>query len=308
MSFAGGKKRGKLEQVGKVGKANTGTTIRFWPDPQYFDSAKFSISRLKHACVRKPCCVRASSCGSRSRSRKEKQKWCYSGGLEEYLLEAIRRYGTAAAGAVLRRASPATTRLSTGHWPGQSRAGRPSPRATSTSFPTPQGGTHVNGLRTGLTNAIREFCDFRNFMPRGVSLAPEDVWDGVNFVLSAKLEDPQFSGQTKERLSSRESAAFMCGRYQGQLRDLAEPASRDRRPDCAARHRQGAATPESGQESRSQESRLRSGAAGQARRLHVAGAGALRTVPRRGRFRRAAPPNRHVIAIRRRSCRCGARS
>ena len=78
-------------------------------------------------------------------------------------------------------------------------------------IPTPLGGTHVNGLRTGLTNALREFCDFRNLLPRGVSIIPEDVWDGLNFVLSAKLEDPQFSGQTKERLSSRESAAFVTG-------------------------------------------------------------------------------------------------
>ena len=77
--------------------------------------------------------------------------------------------------------------------------------------PTPQGGTHVNGLRTGLTNAVREFCEFRSLLPRGISLAPEDIWDGLNFVLSAKLEDPQFSGQTKERLSSRESAAFVAG-------------------------------------------------------------------------------------------------
>ena len=78
-------------------------------------------------------------------------------------------------------------------------------------IPTPQGGTHVNGMRTGLTNALREFCDFRSLLPRGVSLAPEDVWDGLSFVLSAKLEDPQFSGQTKERLSSRESATFVAG-------------------------------------------------------------------------------------------------
>ena len=77
--------------------------------------------------------------------------------------------------------------------------------------PTAQGGTHVNGLRTGLTNALREFCEFRSLLPRGVSIAPEDVWDGLSFVLSAKLEDPQFSGQTKERLSSREAAAFIAG-------------------------------------------------------------------------------------------------
>ena len=95
-------------------------------------------------------------------------------------------------------------------------------------IPTAQGGTHVNGLRTGLTNAIREFCDFRNLLPRGVAIAPEDVWDGLNFVLSTKMEDPQFSGQTKERLSSRESAAFISGCNQGRVRDLVESTSGNR--------------------------------------------------------------------------------
>ena len=78
-------------------------------------------------------------------------------------------------------------------------------------IPTAQHGTHVNGLRTGLTEALREFCDFRNLLPRGVKLAPEDVWDRVTFVLSMKMTDPQFSGQTKERLSSRQAAAFVEG-------------------------------------------------------------------------------------------------
>ena len=77
--------------------------------------------------------------------------------------------------------------------------------------PTPQGGTHVNGFRAGLTEALREYCEFRSLLPRGVRLAPEDVWDCVSFVLSVKMEEPQFSGQTKERLSSRECAAFVSG-------------------------------------------------------------------------------------------------
>ncbi|MDH5777218.1 MAG: toprim domain-containing protein, partial [Gammaproteobacteria bacterium] len=78
-------------------------------------------------------------------------------------------------------------------------------------IPTVQGGTHVNGLRTGLTEAVREFCEFRNLVPRGVKISPDDVWDKVNYILSIKITDPQFSGQTKERLSSRESAAFVSG-------------------------------------------------------------------------------------------------
>ncbi len=210
MSFAGGKKRGKLEEVGTVGKANTGTTIRFWPDPQYFDSPKVSVSRLKHALRAKAVLCPGLTVRLKIEKPKEKLEWCYSGGLEEYLLEAI-------GGVEVLPAEPYSGSISGKNeavdwalaWAVQ--GGQTVTESYVNLIPTPQGGTHVNGLRTGLTNALREFCDFRNLLPRGVSIAPEDVWDGLNFVLSAKLEDPQFSGQTKERLSSRESAAFIAG-------------------------------------------------------------------------------------------------
>ncbi len=210
MSFAGGKKRGKLEVVGKVGKANTGTTIRFWPDSKYFDSTKFSVSRLKYILRAKAVLCPGLTVRLTVEKPKEKVEWCYSGGLEEYLLEAI-------GGGELVPAEPFSGSLAGNNeavdwalaW--QLGEGQSVTESYVNLIPTPQGGTHVNGLRTGLTNAMREFCDFRNLLPRGVALAPEDVWDGLNFVLSAKLEDPQFSGQTKERLSSRESAAFVTG-------------------------------------------------------------------------------------------------
>ncbi|MDJ0760419.1 MAG: DNA topoisomerase IV subunit B [Woeseiaceae bacterium] len=210
MSFAGGKKRGKLEVVGKVGKANTGTTIRFWPDAQYFDSAKISVSRLKHALRAKAVLCPGLRVRLKVEKPQEKVEWCYAGGLEEYLLEAT-------GGGELLPAEPFSGSISTDSegvdwalvW--QAEGGQAITESYVNLIPTAQGGTHVNGLRTGLTNAIREFCDFRNLLPRGVSIAPEDVWDGLNFVLSTKIEDPQFSGQTKERLSSRESAAFISG-------------------------------------------------------------------------------------------------
>lgn len=210
LSFAGGKKRGKLEVVGQVGKANTGTTIRFWPDPQYFDSPKVSVSRLKHALRAKAVLCPGLTVRLEVEKPKEKVEWLYSGGLEEYLLEAI-------GGLEHVPAAPFGGSLAGSHeavdwalvWLTESS------QVVQESYvnlvPTPQGGTHVNGLRTGLTNALREFCEFRNLLPRGVQLSPEDVWDGLSFVLSAKLENPQFSGQTKERLSSRESAAFVTG-------------------------------------------------------------------------------------------------
>ncbi len=210
LSFAGGRKRGKLEVVGTVGKANTGTTIRFWPDPGYFDSPKFSLARLKHALRAKAVLCPGLTVRLKVEQPKENIEWCYSGGLEEYLLEAID-------GGEHLPAEPFSGALAGKHeavdwalvW--LTGDGQSVTESYVNLVPTPQGGTHVAGLRTGLTNALREFCDFRSLLPRGVSLAPEDVWDGLSFVLSAKLEDPQFSGQTKERLSSRQSAAFVTG-------------------------------------------------------------------------------------------------
>ena len=210
MSFAGGKKRGKLEVVGKVGKANTGTTIRFWPDPKYFDSAKFSLSRLKHALKAKAVLCPGLCVRLKVEKPAEKHEWLYTGGLEEYLLEAIgsgeRLPAEPFSGSMRGNNESVDWALA---WLAD--GGQQVTESYVNLIPTAQGGTHVNGLRTGLTNAIREFADFRSLLPRGVSIAPEDVWDGLNFVLSAKLEDPQFSGQTKERLSSRESAAFVAG-------------------------------------------------------------------------------------------------
>jgi topoisomerase-4 subunit B len=210
LSFSGGKKSGKMEVVGTVGKANTGTTIRFWPDPKYFDSATISVSKIKHALKAKAVLCPGLIVKLKVAKPKEQLEWCYQGGLEEYLLEAM---GTGEhlpaesfAGA-LNGTNEAVDWALAWHADG----GQAVTESYVNLVPTAQGGTHVNGLRTGLTNAIREFCDFRSLLPRGVSIAPEDVWDGLNFVLSVKLEDPQFSGQTKERLSSRESAGFVTG-------------------------------------------------------------------------------------------------
>ena len=210
MSFAGGNKRGKLEVVGSVGKANTGTTIRFWPDAQYFDTTKFGVKALQHALRAKAVLCPGLKVTLKVEQTNEKIEWQYSGGLEEYLLEAIEGAETlpsnAFSGAVAGNSEAVDWAMA---W--TTDGGASVQESYVNLIPTPQGGTHVNGLRTGLTNALREFCDFRNLLPRGVSIAPEDVWDGLSFVLSTKLENPQFSGQTKERLSSRESAAFVAG-------------------------------------------------------------------------------------------------
>jgi len=210
MSFSGGKKQGDLENVGSVGKANTGTTIRFWPDPQYFDSSNISASKLQHALKAKAVLCPGLKVTLKIEKTGEKEEWQYTEGLEEYLIEAIGETkhipDSPFSGSVTGENEAVDWALV---W--LTEEGNNLSESYVNLIPTAQGGTHVNGLRTGLANALREFCEFRSLLPRGVSLAPEDVWDDVNFVLSVKLEDPQFSGQTKERLSSRESAAFVTG-------------------------------------------------------------------------------------------------
>lgn len=214
LSFKSGKKTGKLEVVGKVAQRNTGTTIRFWPDASYFDTAAFSVSRLLHALRAKAVLcpgLKISFTIEKNKDKKEeKHEWLYEGGLEEYLLEELGKVQTLPAepfgGSFKGNSEEVDWALVWADGDAQSVS-----ESYVNLIPTPQGGTHVNGLRTGLTEAMREYCEIRSLLPRGVRIAPEDVWDGVSFVLSAKMEEPQFSGQTKERLSSRESAAFVSG-------------------------------------------------------------------------------------------------
>ena len=210
IGFKDGEKTTALKQTGEVGKKNSGTTLRFWPNPKYFDSPTFSVSRLQHV-----LCAKAVLCpGLRVKfyieKTKESLEWFYEDGLADYLMETL-------SGFELLPPQPVFNSLQGEHeavdwaviWLPQ--GGESITESYVNLIPTSQGGTHVNGLRTGITDAIREFCEFRSLLPRGVKLAPDDVWDKVSYVLSVKMEEPQFSGQTKERLSSRETAAFVSG-------------------------------------------------------------------------------------------------
>lgn len=211
MSFANAKRRGKLKVIGKVGKGNTGTTLRFWPDPKYFDSTAFSIPRLKHVLRAKAVLCPGLDVRLEVEKPKEKHHWHYSGGLEEYLKETL---GTKSEWLPEEPfTGTLTAKREAVEWAVVWRIDAVAPVSESyvNLIPTVQGGTHVNGLRAGLTEALREFCDFRNLLPRGLKVAPEDVWEGVAYVLAVKMEDPQFSGQMKERLGSRECAGFVSG-------------------------------------------------------------------------------------------------
>jgi topoisomerase-4 subunit B len=210
MAFAGGEKISELEEVGSVGRNNTGTRLHFWPDPGYFDSPKFSLRQLTHLLRAKAVLCPGLTVRFRDEASGEEQVWCYQDGLQDYLRQALEGVATLPDQPFVGNMKAATEAASWAVvWLPE--AGDPVSESYVNLIPTVQGGTHVNGLRTGLTEAVREFCEFRNLLPRGVKLAPEDVWARASWILSVKLLDPQFSGQTKERLSSRECAAFVSG-------------------------------------------------------------------------------------------------
>jgi topoisomerase-4 subunit B len=207
MAFEHGDKVSPLEIIGSVPKKRTGTTLRFWPEAKYFDTPKISLSKLRHLLRAKAVLCAGLSVKLTDVASGEVNEWYFEDGLRDYLRGE------------LDGAEALPNELFVHHMARDvegvevALAWLPEGELVQESYvnliPTAQGGTHVNGLRTGLTTAIREFCDIRNLLPRGVKLAPEDVWERLAFVLSARLQDPQFAGQTKERLSSRQTAGMV---------------------------------------------------------------------------------------------------
>ena len=214
MEFANGEKLSDLKQIDTVGKRNTGTTVRFIANEKYFDSIKISISKLKHVLRAKAVLcsglkvefVDKSSGANPSTG----EVWFYQDGLVDYLTQSTADWQVLPvepfSGSVEENGEAVDWAV---QWLPE--GGEITAESYVNLIPTPQGGTHVAGLRTGLLEALREFCEFRNLLPRGLKLTAEDVWEKCSFVLSSKLLDPQFSGQTKERLSSRQCAAFVSG-------------------------------------------------------------------------------------------------
>ena len=210
MAFEGGEKVEDLAVAGTCGKRNTGTQIRFDPDPQYFDSPNFSMPRLIHVLRAKAVLCPGLRVTLLDEKKNERSEWFYEDGISDYLMDATIDYPVI------------PEKPFTYHFSGETEAvdwaiqwlpegGDVVAESYVNLIPTAQGGTHVNGLRSGLLEALREFCELRSLLPRGVKLTAEDIWDRCCFVLSSKLQDPQFSGQTKERLSSREAAGFVSG-------------------------------------------------------------------------------------------------
>lgn len=211
MDFANGEKQTELIKISTINKNHSGTSIKFLPNYKYFDSPNISVLNLKHVLHAKSILCPGLKLSLKHEPTEESWVWCYKNGLKEYLLEYMN-------GVEIYPSTPFIAKSSTDHeaieW-GMVWTTEKLDQAINESYvnlvPTPQGGTHVNGLRAGLTEAMREFCEFRNLLSRGVKIAPEDVLENCHYVLSIKLTHPQFSGQTKERLSSRECLSFVSG-------------------------------------------------------------------------------------------------
>ena len=207
--FADGHKQSELKQIGKVGKRNSGTLIHFWPDAQFFDSVKFSVRQLKHVLRAKAVLSPGLKISLMLEADPEQnESWLYEDGLRDYLLDELGEIPLVPA------------ELFSGNFSDEDKqvewvvawlpeAGDLVTESYVNLIPTSLGGTHSNGLRSGLIDAVREFCEFRNLLPRGVKLSPDDVWARCSYVLSLHMTEPQFSGQTKERLSSRDAAGFV---------------------------------------------------------------------------------------------------
>ncbi|WP_044407742.1 DNA topoisomerase IV subunit B [Thiomicrospira microaerophila] len=210
IAFEQGALASPLTVTGKVGKKNTGTWLKFWPEATFFDSAKYALTRLKHLLRAKAVLCPGLTVNFHDEVSGEKLSWFYEDGLRDYLnqaLDGLERLPMEGFVGSQTSDNEAVSwalawMMDSGEVPNESYVNL---------IPTPQGGTHVNGLRQGATDAVREFCEFRNLIPRGVKLSPDDVWQNVAFVLSAKVREPQFAGQTKERLSSRECVPFISG-------------------------------------------------------------------------------------------------
>ncbi|MCC5797051.1 MAG: DNA topoisomerase IV subunit B [Methylophaga sp.] len=212
IAFEHGQLVDPLTETGTVGKRNTGTSVRFWPEASFFDTSKFLVSRLRHVLRAKAvlCPGLVVTFIDLSGTEKQEDRWCYEDGLKSYLAVAMTDMPCVPANPFVGNFAENDQEVDWAlMWltePAEVMA-----ESYVNLIPTIQGGTHVNGLRSGLLDALREFCEFRSLLPRGVKLSPEDIWDRCCYVLSAKIEDPQFSGQTKERLSSRQCAAFVSG-------------------------------------------------------------------------------------------------
>ena len=210
MFFEGGEKKSDLKQVGEVGPRNTGTAIHFEPDPQYFETVKINKESLKHLLKAKAVLCPGLTIKYVDEKKAERISWNYENGLISYLVESSEGVD------LLLEESISCSKIADDNaldfvlnWSTQ-----PVKNLMSESYvnliPTTQGGSHLNGFKGGLLDAVKEFCEFRNLIPKGLKITADDVIQYSTFVVSSKLTNPQFSGQTKERLDSKDHQAFVA--------------------------------------------------------------------------------------------------
>lgn len=210
MSFADGERQGALKSIGECDKKASGTTVRFWPDEKYFDQAKFNLPTLLATLRAKAVLCPGLTVNFFDEKKNERQTWFYEDGLKSYLLDSLQNCTQLPAEPLM------------GHFAGETESvdwaltWLPDGEVGVTEsyvnlIPTAQGGTHVNGLRSGVLDAVREFCEIHKLLPRTIKLTPEDIWEQCRYILSIKMQHAQFAGQTKERLTARQAAVFVSG-------------------------------------------------------------------------------------------------
>ena len=209
MVFKGGEKQSELTEVGEVGARNSGTIINFQPDPQYFETITVNTENLKHLLKAKAVLCPGLTIQYADEKKQEKISWNYENGLLSYLsessdgIELLLDESISCSKLVKDNALDFVLNWST----------QPVKNLMSESYvnliPTAQGGSHLNGFKAGLLDSVKEFCEFRNLIPKGLKITADDVIQHSTFIVSSKLTNPQFAGQTKERLDSKEHQGFV---------------------------------------------------------------------------------------------------
>ena len=209
MHFDNGDKKNELKVIGEVGIRNTGTTIKFKPNPKYFESDQIKFKELKHLLKAKAALCPGLTIDFHNEKKKEKIKWFFEDGLKSYLEEASDGIDLVLEESILSSKDSKTQEVEfVINW-----TGRPPKNKLDETYvnliPTAQGGSHLNGFKSGLLEALKEFCEYRSLLPKGLKLNAEDVINNAVFVVSSKMQNPQFAGQTKERLDSKDHMSFV---------------------------------------------------------------------------------------------------
>ncbi len=210
IAYENGDKAQDLTELEGCAKNAHGSSVRFWPDPKYFDSPKFAEKQLRHLLKAKAVLCPGLKVNYVNEAENSSETWCFAGKLSEYLTQNMPSEVELCPRVPF--AATVSGQDSEVDWAVQWRLdgeGEPFRESYVNLIPTPEGGTHVNGFRQGLIVAMREFCDLHNLLPRGLKLTADDIWAFCSFVLAVKIRDPQFAGQTKEKLSSRQCASLV---------------------------------------------------------------------------------------------------